>query len=114
MNTGSSGAGAGLCSWVPAFAGTTVRTLRTYTYVKKVAAASGLLLLLAPTMAGCGHAPPRLMVGDTEAAQVSYSGDDLPAATEVANRHCARFERVAFYENSAEDIAYFACVRRHR
>jgi hypothetical protein len=85
---------------------------RSMTRIRARGLCGGLVLLLGLSCVGCGHFPPRLMKGDAEAAQVEYEEGDLDTAKAVANRHCARYERVAFYENSAENIAYFACVHR--
>ncbi len=69
----------------------------------------GPLSLLLILGAACGCAPkPFLSEGNANAAEVGYSGD-LAAATEVAKEHCARYEKVPRYLDSAEDIAYFAC-----
>ena len=54
---------------------------------------------------------PFLSAGTPDSAEVGYSGD-LAAATEVAKEHCARYEKVPRYLDSAEDIAFFACEKR--
>jgi hypothetical protein len=54
---------------------------------------------------------PFLSAGTPDSAEVGYSGD-LAAATEVAKEHCARYEKVPRYLDSAEDVAFFACEKR--
>jgi hypothetical protein len=55
-------------------------------------------------------AKPFLFEGNANSAQVMYGGD-VAAATAVAKRHCAQFERVPQFREISEDIAYFDCVR---
>lgn len=58
---------------------------------------------------GCGCTEkPFLANGDARSAEVGYSRD-LGAATAVAREHCARYEKVPRYLDSAENVAFFAC-----
>lgn len=59
---------------------------------------------------GCAE-KPYLSAGDAGSAEVGYSRD-LAAATAVAHEHCARYDKVPRYLDSAENIAYFACEHR--
>jgi hypothetical protein len=70
------------------------------------------LSLLLTLGAACGCTPkPYLSEGNANTAEVGYS-DDLAAATEVAREHCARYEKMPRYLDSAENIAFFACEHR--
>lgn len=64
---------------------------------------------IAGIAAGCA-AKPFLSAGNANAAEVGYS-TDLAAATEVAKEHCARYEKVPRYLDSADNIAFFACEK---
>ena len=66
-------------------------------------------IVMAAVCAAC-TTQPRLMHGDAKGAQVEYDGNDLAAATVIAKAHCARFERVPRYLETALDIAWFDCV----
>ncbi len=68
----------------------------------------GCLILAGGVAAGCTP-KPFLSSGDANSATVGYGGDNLAAATAVANRHCARYERVARLLEAQEDMAYFEC-----
>jgi len=68
------------------------------------------VITLCCLISSCAGAP-FLSAGTPDAAEVGYSGD-LAAATEVAKEHCARYEKVPRYLDSAEDIAFFACEKR--
>jgi hypothetical protein len=67
------------------------------------------LVAIAEVAAGCA-AKPFLSAGNANSAQVGYS-IDLAAATEVAREHCARYEKVPRYLDSADNIAFFACEK---
>ncbi len=67
--------------------------------------------LIALAGAGCMTSQPFIDEGDANHAEVDYSGD-VAAATAVAQRHCAEFNRVARYTGSSGDHAYFACEAR--
>jgi hypothetical protein len=70
------------------------------------------LLAILVGAAGCGCAEkPYLSDGSANSAEVGYGGD-LTAATAVAQEHCARYDKVPRYLDSAENIAYFACEHR--
>jgi hypothetical protein len=70
-----------------------------------------LLVTAALSAAGAGCAEkPYLSAGNAYRAEVGYTSD-LRAATEVAREHCARYEKVARYLESNENIAYFACEK---
>jgi hypothetical protein len=66
--------------------------------------------VLAAAFSGCGGPKPFLLDGDANSAQVGFYGDPAPA-TAVAKLHCARYERVPRYVRTAEDVAYFDCVK---
>ena len=68
-----------------------------------LAAAGALLAACAPA--------PLLLHGDANSAKVAYTTGDLPKATAVAARHCARYERVPRFLMADMDTAYFACVK---
>jgi hypothetical protein len=67
------------------------------------------LVLALACAAGCA-VQPRLMRGDADGAQVEYDGTDLAAATAVARNHCARYERVPRYIDTALNVAAYRCV----
>ncbi|HUC72087.1 MAG TPA: hypothetical protein VMS01_12915 [Stellaceae bacterium] len=67
-------------------------------------------ILIGWTACGCAE-KPYLSAGDASTAEVGYSRD-LAAATAVAQEHCARYDKVPRYLDSAENIAYFACENR--
>ena len=69
-----------------------------------------LLLLLAGLSASCSSAPAILVRGDAKSADVAYRGD-LAAATAIARRHCARYQRVPRLLGADIGTAYFNCVR---
>jgi hypothetical protein len=48
--------------------------------------------------------------GDAGSAQVGYGGD-VEAATLVAKKHCAQYERVPRFLDAQENIAFFDCVK---
>ena len=75
---------------------------RGITFAASLAVAGGLLAACAPT--------PLLLHGDAKSAKIAYTGD-LAAATAVAARHCARYERVPRFQMADMDTAYFACVK---
>jgi hypothetical protein len=77
--------------------------------VRKRIAFAARLALAGGLLAAC-TASPILLKGDATSAKIGYSGD-LPAATAVAARHCARYERVARFLMADLDTAYFACVK---
>lgn len=52
-----------------------------------------------------------LLEGDQTSAKVGFSGD-LDAATAIARRHCAGYERIARFVDATTDTAYFDCVVR--
>ena len=56
--------------------------------------------------------PSRVYVLHSEPGKVAvgYTGD-IEAATAVAKRHCAQFERQPVLVSAEEDVAYFDCVR---
>jgi hypothetical protein len=64
------------------------------------------VLLLA---AGCAAPPPLLFRADANHVVIKYSGD-LAAATALAERQCAGYQRVAKLTDTDLDTAYFACV----
>jgi len=66
-------------------------------------------LAVAVVAAGCTE-KPFLSAGDAKSAEVGY-GRDLAAATAVAQAHCARYEKVARYLETSENIAFYACER---
>lgn len=70
----------------------------------------GLVLIAAVAGAGCA-AKPYLSEGDANSAEVGFSGDPS-VASEIANQHCARYEKVARFLDASENIAYFACEHR--
>jgi len=70
-----------------------------------------LLLLAAATLASGCESHASLDKGDARAAVVMYSGD-LEAATAVARRHCAGYERQPRLIGTAIGTAYFECVPR--
>jgi hypothetical protein len=65
--------------------------------------------MIAAFVMGC-TAQPFLSAGNANSAEVGYSSD-LAAATEVAREHCARYEKVPRYLDSADNIAFFACEK---
>jgi hypothetical protein len=67
-------------------------------------------LVLALACFGCAP-QPRLMRGDADGAQVEYDGTHLAAATAVAKIHCARYERVPRYVDTALNVALYRCIR---
>ena len=70
-----------------------------------------LVLAVAVLASGCaGSTTPFLLDGDAKSAVVKYSGD-IGATYAIAERHCARYERVAKLTGRDLDTAYFACVR---
>ena len=72
---------------------------------------SSALCALIFLLAGAGCTPQvHLMHGDAKSAQVEYDGNDLAAATVVAKAHCARFEKVPHYLETALNIAWYDCV----
>jgi hypothetical protein len=64
---------------------------------------------IAGIAASCA-AKPFLSAGNANSAEVGYSSD-LAAATEVAREHCARYEKVPRYLDSADNLAFFACEK---
>jgi hypothetical protein len=69
-----------------------------------------VLLLTCSLGASCTGGKPFLLQGNADTAQVGYSGN-LDAATPVARRHCAQYERVPRFLEAEENIAFFDCVR---
>jgi hypothetical protein len=69
-----------------------------------------LLVLVGGLLAACSGAPAILVQGDAKSAEVAYRGD-LPSATAIARRHCARYERIPRLLGADLDTAYFDCVR---
>lgn len=70
-----------------------------------------LLPLAAVMFAGGCESHASLDKGDARGAVVMYSGD-LDAATAVARRHCAGYERQPRLVGTAIGTAYFDCVAR--
>ncbi|HZU89400.1 MAG TPA: hypothetical protein VE993_09100 [Stellaceae bacterium] len=61
-------------------------------------------------LVACASPPALLLAGDANSARIAYSGA-LASATAVAERHCARYERVPRLQMADMDTAYFACVK---
>lgn len=68
------------------------------------------LVIAASIIAACSGPKPFLLQGDADSAQVGYGGD-VEAATLVAKKHCAQYERVPRFLDAQENIAFFDCVR---
>ncbi len=66
------------------------------------------LILAGAAADGC-TTTPFLASGDANSAAVGFAGGNLAAATAVAQDHCARYERVARFLETQEDVAYFEC-----
>ena len=69
-----------------------------------------LLVLVGSLSIGCTGPKPFLLQGDASSAQVGYGGD-VESATIIAKQHCAQFERVPYFLEAQENIAFFECVR---
>jgi hypothetical protein len=69
-----------------------------------------VLLVAAGLLAGCSTRD-FLQSGDAKSAVVTYTGD-IEAATAVARKHCAGYERVPRLVETSMDTAYFDCVSR--
>lgn len=69
------------------------------------------LLCAASALAACLSSRPLLMEGDASFARVQHS-NDVAAATAVAARHCAGYERVASLRAADAESAVFDCRRR--
>jgi hypothetical protein len=67
------------------------------------------LFAIGGAVGGC-VSKPFLSAGNATSAEVGYAGN-LAAATEVAREHCARYDKVPRYLDSAENIAFFACEK---
>ena len=70
-----------------------------------------LLLVAAVMLAGGCEPHASIDKGDARGAAVMYSGD-IEAATAVARRHCAGYERQPRLVGTAIGTAYFECVPR--
>ena len=68
------------------------------------------LVLAVGIVAGCSESTPFLLQGDAASAQVGYGGN-LEAATPVAKKHCAQYERVPRFLEAQENVAFFDCVK---
>jgi hypothetical protein len=71
-----------------------------------------LLLAIGGFCAACVQGNPFLLQGDAASAQVGFGGGGIDAATAVARRHCAQFERVPRFVEAEENVAFFDCVQR--
>jgi hypothetical protein len=72
-----------------------------------------VLLLVLPGLAvgACQAAQPMVLQGNADTVQIGYAGD-IDAATALAKRHCAQFERLPRLDYAEPTVAYFDCVRR--
>jgi len=77
---------------------------------RRAAALVFLVVAIGGSLLGCAG-KPFLSAGTSNSAEVGYGGD-LAAATEVAREHCARYEKVPRYLDSADNIAFFACEKQ--
>jgi hypothetical protein len=70
----------------------------------------GWLLAAIGVLVGCAS-QPFVKGGDAKSVEIGYSGN-LDAATPLARRHCAQYERNARFIDKTIDSALFECVRR--
>jgi hypothetical protein len=70
-----------------------------------------VLLAIGGLITGCLQEKPILLQGNATSAQVGFSRD-IEAATAVARRHCAQYERVPRFVEAEENVAFFDCVQR--
>jgi len=68
------------------------------------------LLATIGVLVGCSS-QPFVKGGDAKSVEIGYSGN-LDAATPLARRHCAQYERDARFVDRTIDSASFECVRR--
>jgi hypothetical protein len=90
------------------------RRQREYHRTERTSAATAARLLAVGLAAGAGAAAcgpkPFVLDGNADYVRVTYAGD-MEAATAVASRHCAPFERVPRFREIEESVVYFFCVR---
>jgi len=69
-----------------------------------------LMIALAVGVSAACAPKPFVLDGNADYARVTYAGD-MQAATAVAQRHCAQFEREPRFQEIEESVALFYCVR---